>query len=566
MAKVVAGGRKGSLAFRFVLILGLGVALIFAGTAYWNLTLQRRHMTEMIQNAGIRYATLIRNATHDGMLENDRERVGRVIASLGRSDSVQRIRVIDRYGKVQQATDPSLFGPVPISSFQCQVCHERRELPSSLPDEHRVRVVSRPGGESYLNVVEPIPNEPGCSTADCHAHPHDRRVLGIIDIEMPLGAMEAHVRDSQRQLGVGLLVTVLAIGLLTAILTWRLVIRPIRRLGRAADRVAGGDLTATVPVHSRDEIGRMAATWNTMVAKLNGAQKELADWSKTLEQRVDAKTREVEAAHQRMLVVEKMASLGKLAAVVAHEINNPLAGIATYARLMHRKLVTAGADRAGDDPAAATPIALKDVENAKILELMEAEASRCGKIVRNLLLFSRTPGARFAPEDLRPVLERCAMLVKHQADLQEVEIRVEVPPDAPKVECDASQVQQVVLALVMNAIEAMPSGGTLTITVAPDPLGDALLLQVGDTGVGIRAEELPLIFEPFHTTKEQGEGVGLGLSVVYGIVQRHHGRVDVRSKVGEGTTFTVRLPLRQPARDEAAGEAAATTSEEPGSR
>ncbi len=180
-----------------------------------------------------------------------------------------------------------------------------------------------------------------------------------------------------------------------------------------------------------------------------------------------------------------------------------------------------------------------------VLELMETEAKRCGRIVRNLLLFSRTPGARFAAEDLGRLLERCAMLVHHQAELQEVTIDVEVEKDLPQVVCDASQIQQVVLALVMNALDAMPQGGRLEIRARRAPEADRVLIEVEDNGCGIPSEQLPHIFEPFHSTKEEGAGVGLGLSIVYGIVQRHHGRVDVDSEVGRGTTFTVRLPIEQ---------------------
>jgi len=234
-------------------------------------------------------------------------------------------------------------------------------------------------------------------------------------------------------------------------------------------------------------------------------------------------------------VVEKMASLGKLAAVVAHEINNPLAGIRTYARLLRRQFASG---------AAPPPTSEQAAETDRILQMVDGEAGRCGDIVRNLLAFSRQSGARFAEEDLAPVIERCRMLLNHQAALLDVTLEARTAPDLPKVVCDGAQVQQVILALALNALEATPSNGRVSIEAARE--GDGVKIVVADTGWGIPKEHLDRIFEPFFTTKEAGKGVGLGLAVVYGIVNGHHGRIDVQSELGQGTTFTVHLPARQP--------------------
>jgi two-component system NtrC family sensor kinase len=333
-------------------------------------------------------------------------------------------------------------------------------------------------------------------------------------------------------MALGLGTAVLSTLALAALLLWRFVLRPVRRLEHAMTVAATGDLTVRAPVTSTDEIGALTSSWNDLVGELGRARSELETWNATLETRVADATQALERAHRNMAFVEKMASLGKLAAVVAHELNNPLAGIATYAKLLRRRL--------GSVPG--TP----DVEVARALELVETEAVRCGGIVRNLLTFSRTTGSRFAEEDLRPYLDRCVMLLRHQADLQNVALSLDVAPDLPRVVCDGAQVQQAVLALATNAIEAMPGGGRLAISARHDPVAREAVLEVADDGCGIEEKDLPHVFEPFFTTKEQGKGVGLGLAVVYGIATRHHGRVEVRSRAGEGTRFTVSLPLRPP--------------------
>jgi two-component system NtrC family sensor kinase len=348
--------------------------------------------------------------------------------------------------------------------------------------------------------------------------------------------VDADLAASERQLLLGLVVAVVAVLGLAWLLTWRTVLRPVARLTRATGSIAAGDFSQRLDAGHEGEISALTDAWNVMSEQLGRARRELEEFNATLERRVDEKSAQLELAQRRMFRVEKMASLGKLAAVVAHELNNPLAGIATYARLLRRR----------SEESASTTIAGPDqADHRRILQLIEDESRRCGSIVRNLLLFSRTPAVRFAEEDLLPLLERCLMLLRHRAELSDVALVLDVPKDLPVVECDASQIEQVVLALAINALEATPPGGYVAISAARE--GEASIsIQVRDTGRGIPPEHLGEIFEPFFTTKEGESGVGLGLSVVYGIVERHQGTVAVDSTPGSGTVFSVHLPLRQP--------------------
>jgi len=324
---------------------------------------------------------------------------------------------------------------------------------------------------------------------------------------------------------------------LAFLLVWLFVLRPVGALTAAAPLLAAGDFSARVPEGSRDEIGDLARAWNRMALDLGDAHAELADWGRRLEVRIEQKTRELEATHQTLLRVEKMASLGKLAASVAHELNNPLAGIATYARLLRR--------RREEAEASGTPVTPGD-DNSRILKMVEEEALRCGDIVRNLLLFSRMPGALFAPAEVGPIVERCFMLIRHQAQLAGIELTSEVAPGLPAPECDAAQIHQAMLAMLINALEATPEGGRVGVGVERGA-GDTVRISISDTGRGIPPDVIDHIFEPFFTTKAQAAGVGLGLAIVYGIIERHHGTIDVKSKPGGGTVFTIELPVRQPA-------------------
>jgi two-component system, NtrC family, sensor kinase len=519
------------LTFRLVAALCAGAAAILVAAGLWNVALQREHMTDLVRASADRGADVILRSTRAAMLDNRPAEVRRILGTIGSQPGIELIRIFDKQGRISASTRAEEIGTlVDQDAEQCYGCHRVGRPLERLEGVDRVRILRKDGGR-VLSVILPIRNEPDCSTAACHVHDASKPVLGVLDYHTSLAAVDERIGASERQMAVGLGATVGAVLVLAGFLMWLLVLRPVRKFAVATRRVRQGDLTASVDVRSGDELGDLAGSWNRMLEELSRARRDLEDWSRTLEVRVEEATKELDTAHRRMLVVEKMASLGKLAAVVAHEINNPLAGIATYAKLLRRRLAR------GD--------AAEDPELTRALELVESEAIRCGGIVRNLLLFSRTPGARFVEEDVRPLLERCAALVRHQAEMQDVTVRVEVEPGLPKPSCDPSQVQQVVLALAMNALEATPKGGGVALRAARDG-GTGVRIEVADTGCGIAAADLPHVFEPFFTTKAEGKGVGLGLAVVYGIVERHHGRIDVDTSPGVGTTFTVRLPLVQP--------------------
>jgi two-component system NtrC family sensor kinase len=305
----------------------------------------------------------------------------------------------------------------------------------------------------------------------------------------------------------------------------------MKRLMAGTRELMHGNLGFQIKVQSDDEAGELADSFNRMSLQLRSANGEIVAWAKTLEDRVEQKTGELKRAHDHVLHVEKMASIGKLAAVVAHEINNPLAGILTYAKLLRKWL-----DR-GD---ASTT---KKEEAAQCLDLIASESRRCGELVKNLLTFSREAPMNIQTTDINGVVDRALRIVRHQFELTGVQLQEHLDEDLPRVQCDPAQLEQVVLALVMNALDAMPKGGNLWISSSLGESGSVYEICVRDDGTGIPPEILTQIFEPFLTTKETGKGVGLGLAVSKSIVERHGGTITVGSEFGKGTTFTLTLPL-----------------------
>jgi two-component system NtrC family sensor kinase len=268
-----------------------------------------------------------------------------------------------------------------------------------------------------------------------------------------------------------------------------------------------------------------------MAGDLQTARRELTEWSQRLEDKVVEKTEALSRAQRQVLQMEKMASLGKLSATVAHELNNPLTGVLTYAGLVRREI--------GGQPLA---IEVRD-ELTQYLSLIEKECKRCGTIVQNLLLFARPTGVEMSDLDLNQVIQRSLMLVRHHLEISGVKLECELLRGDSRMVADEGQLEQALIALLVNAVEAMKGQGSEgQLSVRLRGTADEVVIDVADNGAGIPADVLPLIFEPFFSTKEDENGVGLGLSVVYGIIQRHGGRIEVESQVGQGTVFHVRLP------------------------
>ncbi|MFH1435809.1 MAG: cache domain-containing protein [Pseudomonadota bacterium] len=301
------------------------------------------------------------------------------------------------------------------------------------------------------------------------------------------------------------------------------IIRPLRTMVDATEKISRGDLSHKIDVKSGDEIGHLASSFNRMTDDLKDANEQLVDWGRTLERKVDERTRELREMHRGMVQSEKLASLGKLSAGIAHEINNPLGGVLIYAHLVLE-------DMKEDDP---------DREN---VEKIIKETTRCKNIVKDLLDFARPKEPSKDEVDINGLLEKSLSMIERQAQFRNITIVKSLAGDMPRITADADQLQQVFMNIVINSAESMDTKGDLTLKTYHDSMKGRVVIECSDTGCGIPDEHLDRIFEPFFTTKEVGKGTGLGLAVSYGIVTRHGGSITVESKAGKGTTFTVRLP------------------------
>jgi two-component system NtrC family sensor kinase len=371
-------------------------------------------------------------------------------------------------------------------------------------------------------------NESGCSDATCHAHPASTKVLGVIDVTMDLSEVDAQMGKARKQVLLVSTVSILSIGIIVALVLLQFVERPVKELVLGTKRISGGDLDHFIPVATHDEMGQLAASFNRMTLDLKEAQEKIQEGIRTLEQKVEDRTRELKETQAQLLQSEKLAAIGALAATVAHEINNPLTGVYTYIKLMERKL---GQGQHG----------VEDVEKYKAyLDTSRREVERTTAIVQNLLDFTRPKEPTRKPLNLVGVVEDCLALLWNKLALNNVEV-VRMLTPLPEIQADPAHMKQLFINLLINACEAMENGGTLTIRTDYDPAEMTVSVTVRDTGVGIDEGNLARIFDPFFSTKEKG--TGLGLSVVHGIVKRHSGRVEIDSAPGRGTDFRVNLPL-----------------------
>jgi two-component system NtrC family sensor kinase len=332
-------------------------------------------------------------------------------------------------------------------------------------------------------------------------------IVGILYV----GILEEKFTD-MRNKTTAIFLGIAFVGMITALIVSSFlakgVLQPIRQLIFASHQWADGNLDYRVEATQKDEIAKLAETFNLMAFSLKERDERLKEF-----------------AQEQIMKSERLATLGQLAAGVAHEINNPLGAILMYSHLSLEELDT-------EDP------------RRKNLEKVAAEATRCKNIVRGLLDFARQSEPNVEDADANEILRRTLSVLQNQAQFQNITITTTLCASLPKAMMDGGQIQQVFTNIILNAAEAIDGQGEVTIATRIAESSQPIEIEFTDTGCGISRENLDKIFDPFFTTKEVGHGTGLGLAVSYGIIARHRGTIEVKSSPGNGTTFIVRLPLK----------------------
>jgi two-component system NtrC family sensor kinase len=496
---------------------------------------------ETVQGA-LRLSDTLRRSARHSMLEDRKEDVYQMMRTVGDQPGIERLRIFNSEGLIVFSSIKNERGTtVDQEEEACTRCHTNGDPVSHLEEEELTRIFRTPEGERRLGLITPVYNSTSCGGVDCHPAPEEQQVLGVIDMQLSLAGIDQQLSWQNRRFFYHIGLLMLVIASTGGLYVWGFVHLPVKSLIRGTEQIRAGDLDHRIAVQSQGEMARLGNSFNEMAEDLGKAQNELTEWTRTLEARVEEKTRTLQQAQDQLVQKEKMASLGALAAVVAHEVNNPLSGVLTYSKLAQKMLDKEGTKGEQIDSV------------RKYLRTIERETSRCGGIISNLLEFSRKSGTAREESDLNDIARRTLFLIEHKMELQDIRLKIDLASDLPPVICDADQIQQALLAMFMNAVEAMPNGGALKVatrlSTQPDSEERWAEIEITDSGVGIPPEAMGRLFDPFFTTKQDKKSVGLGLSVVLGIVNRHNGKIDVQSEVGK-TTFVVSLPERSEMKEE----------------
>lgn len=490
------------ISYKLILAVGGVTVLIIMIFSYFIIESQHRAMIGLLEQNASQCSETIKSGTKYDMLLNQREHTYQIIETISEQEGLEKIRIFNKLGEISYSTDTTeIHEMVDKKAESCFACHAEDAALEKLSIPERTRIFSSSNEQKSLGIINPIYNEPSCWQSDCHAHDKSQTVLGVLDVTMSLDEVEQQITANRTKIVMFALSAIIAISLLLWILVHKLVGKPVEQLVKATKIVAEGDLQYKIKKFKNDELGILGQSFNDMTSKLVAAQRQLYQ-------------------------SDKLASLGRLTSGIAHEINNPLTGVLSYSSILLKRTDFSA-------------------EVKQDLEVIVRETKRCREIVKRLLNFARQEPPKKTNVNINEVIERTISILTNQFNLKNISTKIKIANNLPAIKADANQLQQVLMNLLVNAADAIDEeGGEILISAVSSDLNgqESITIEVTDFGCGIPQEIQAKIFEPFYTTKGQ-KGTGLGLAVVWGIIEKHEGKIEVNSKVGKGTTFTLRLPV-----------------------
>lgn len=530
---------KSTIYSRVVGIIAFAAIVLFLSFNIIFRTVYVNYFNTVLKQNGNNIGAIVEGALYTSMLENDKSTLHGTLDIINTMPGIDDVNLYDQndnlaYSSFTAETEYH-------SNPDCISCHSdlnemfaKREKSYTIIDEKSdCSMNPNQPGQRHLLIRRPILNEMSCYTASCHAHSETDEVLGSLIIRMPLKDLDNALQKSSVEFLLMALIITAIIVLMLILFTRKKIKDPLNSIITASEAVSAGEMKTRLDIRPDllDDIKMVSLAFNNMLDNIDNATEELENWSKQLEYKVQKKSEELSEAQNELINVERIASLGKLSASVAHEINNPLSGILIYTKLVYKQL-----DGQDIDPE-------KKENMLRKLKLIETETKRCGDIVKGLLDFSQKDQDDFEVRHLNELVQDTYDLMMHHIKIANITFLTDLSARSDLIFCNPNQVKQACIALLVNASEAVTDNGEIVIRTKNSE-SDTVRLEISDNGSGIAPEDIPHIFEPFFSTKRDARGIGLGLPIVHGIVQNHGGKIEVDSVVGRGTTMSLIFPLK----------------------
>lgn len=492
--------------YKLIFAIGLVGIIIISIFSYISADTYRKQIISEIENHANQLSETVKRSAKYDMLHNNRPRIRRIIDTIGKQGGIEKVRVINKVGTIiYSSCKDEVDSIVDMKGEMCYGCHGKNLVVEKLTISQRTRFFSSDNGHNYLGIINPVYNERACYESSCHIHSPVSKVLGVLDVIMSLDKVDAQINTFTAELMVSAFFAIVVNSFVLWFLVHKLVSKPVKDLLAATDAVSEGDYKYKVNIDEKHEMRNLAVSFNEMIDKISETQNQLY--------------------HNA-----KLASLGQIAAGIAHEINNPLTGVLTYSSFHLKRIDSNNLDK-------------KELKES--LQVIVRETKRCREIIKGLLDYARQVPPKKTKNNINVVIEQSLAILENQLSINNITVDKFYLDEIPEIEADFVQLQQVFINLISNAAHAIgEKGGEIVIFTQLKTQDDSEYIEVkiSDTGHGIPQEKINSIFDPFFSTKGQ-EGTGLGLSVVLGIIDEHNGKVDVESEVGKGTTFTIKLPV-----------------------
>jgi len=519
---------------RVVLIITILSVFLFVSFGVIFKSVYQQYLNAVILQSGNNVGSLVEGALYHSMLENDESALQSTLDVIHTLPGIEDVNMYD--GEDNLVYSSFLSDTIGNIDSNCKSCHN--DMGTIFPGKEKsYRIITADSeckmnkstsGQRHLLIRSPILNAKSCYESSCHAHKPTDVVLGSLVIKVPLNDLDDAVKKSSMEFYLLAVIATLLLASSLILFTRREIKNPLNGLLKASVAVANGDRSTRVEIkpNQLDDMRTVSVAFNNMLDNLQTATTELENWSQQLEYKVQKKSEELGAAQNELIHIERLASLGKLSSSVAHEINNPLSGILVYTKLVHKLL--------------SNPELTEEKKEMmlKHLKLIEGETKRCGDIVKGLLDFSKKDQEDFEPKHLHEILHETYDLMSHPIKIANISFITDFTAKSDIIYCSPNQIKQACVAMLVNSTEAVTENGEILVrTSNPDP--DTIKLEISDNGIGIAAEDIAHIFEPFFSTKQQARGIGLGLAIVHGIMQSHKAKMQVKSEPGQGTTISI---------------------------